>query len=98
MVTTLLRDPHPRSSALTTCIWDATALGLQILNRVDLELILFYTSVVPNVGFELESYTATEGSSQELMVTVVSDEPVAAGVVEVDVISLTAEGEGPVSD
>ena len=61
-----------------------------------LSLDSVYHHLVPNVTFGLESYTVNEGS--QLSVTVVSDLPVAVGVVEVKVVSLTAAGERSMSE
>lgn len=44
----------------------------------------------------MESYTTDEGSS--LLVTVVSNEQVAEGVVEFEIVNLTAKGEGQMSN
>lgn len=57
---------------------------------------MHFLRLVPNVGFEMESYTTTEGSS--VMVTVVSNEPVPMDVVEVHIVNLTAKGERSLSD
>lgn len=59
---------------------------------------MHFLHLVPYVGFEMESYTTTEGSDQNLVVTVVSDERVAEGVVEVDIVNLTAKREGSMSN
>ena len=58
-------------------------------------MTLSLISLVARVGFEMASYSTREGAvlEERLQVTVESDRAVTDGVVEVDIVNMTAKGE-----
>ena len=58
-------------------------------------MTLSLISLVARVGFQMASYSTREGAAPEerLRVTVESDRAVTDGVVEVDIVNMTAKGE-----